>query len=191
MLLFGHIGVTLGIFFGLLIFIPRLRTIIDPKYLAIGALLPDLIDKPIGMIIFASTFANGRIIGHTLLFSLSLLLVGLYIYEKRKDIRVLTLASGSFFHLIEDQMWASPITLFWPLFGLKFPRGHMDSNGIEDIIKMFENSFTFHFSLSSIPEILGMGVIVVLILHWLIKRLGQNKILTIKKVLKLKTEKKF
>jgi hypothetical protein len=48
MLLFGHLGITLGIVFGLGIFIPRLRTIIDPKYLIIGALLPDLIDKPIG-----------------------------------------------------------------------------------------------------------------------------------------------
>lgn len=191
MLLFGHIGVTLGIFFGLQIFIPRLRTIIDPKYLVIGALLPDLIDKPLGMIIFASTFANGRIIAHTLLFSLSLLLMGLYIYQKRKDIKILTLASGSFFHLMEDQMWTTPITLFWPLFGLKFPRGHMDSNGIEDIIRLFENSFSFHFTLSSIPEILGMGIIVVLTLHWLIKELRQNRILTIKKALKLKTEKKL
>jgi hypothetical protein len=145
MLLFGHIGVTLGIFFGLELFIHRLRNIIDLKYLAIGALLPDLIDKPIGMIIFASTFASGRIIGHTLLFSLSLFLMGLYIYEKRKDIKVLSLASGSFFHLMEDQMWASPKTLFWPLLGLKFPRDHMDSNGMERLIKMLENSFTFHF----------------------------------------------
>ena len=70
MFLFGHIGVTLGVFFGLGIFIPRLKTIIDPKYLVIGALLPDLIDKPLGRVIFASTIANGRIIGHTLLFSL-------------------------------------------------------------------------------------------------------------------------
>jgi Predicted membrane-bound metal-dependent hydrolase (DUF457). len=175
MLLFGHIGVTLGIFFGLELFIPRLRTIIDPKYLAVGALLPDLIDKPIGMVIFASTFANGRIIGHTLLFSLSLLLVGLYMHEKRKDIKFLALASGSFFHLMEDQMWASPRTLFWPLLGLKFPRDHMDSNGIEQLIRMFENSFTLHFSLSSIPETLGMGVVVVLTLHWLIKEFRQNR----------------
>lgn len=173
MLLFGHIGVTLGIFFGLELLIPQLRNIIDPKYLAIGALLPDLIDKPVGMVIFASTFASGRIIGHTLLFSLSLFIVSLHIYKKRKDVRVLTLAFGSFFHLMEDQMWASPKTLFWPLFGLKFPRDHMEANGMERIIEMFKNSFTFHFSSSSIPEMLGMGVIVVLALYWLIKDLGK------------------
>jgi hypothetical protein len=54
MLLFGHVGVTLGIFIGLGIFLPQLKTIIDPKYLVIGALLPDIIDKPLGMVIFAS-----------------------------------------------------------------------------------------------------------------------------------------
>ncbi|HEY3361902.1 MAG TPA: metal-dependent hydrolase [Methanosarcina sp.] len=190
MLFFGHIGITLGIFFGLQIFIPRLRTIIDPKYLIIGALLPDLIDKPIGMIIFASTFANGRIIAHTLLFFLSLLVVGLYIYKKKKDIRVLTLASGSFLHLMEDQMWASPITLFWPLLGWSFPKDNI-ADGITFLLMLFKESFAFHFSLSSVPEILGMGVIVVLTLHWLIKELRQNRILTIKKALKLKTEKKL
>jgi len=84
MLIFGHIGVTLGVFFGLGIFLPQLKTIIDPKYLVIGALLPDIIDKPLGMVIFASTITTGRMIGHTLLFSLLLLLVGLYLYEKKE-----------------------------------------------------------------------------------------------------------
>jgi hypothetical protein len=79
MFLFGHIGVTLGVFFGLSIFLPRLKAIINPKYLAVGALLPDLIDKPIGRVIFASTIANGRIIGHTLLFSLLIFLIGLHL----------------------------------------------------------------------------------------------------------------
>lgn len=71
--------------------------------LAIGALLPDLIDKPVGEVIFASTLANGRIIG-TLFFVLLLALIGVYVYKKRKDSRGLALASGSFFHLLEDQM---------------------------------------------------------------------------------------
>lgn len=175
MLLFGHIGVTLGVFFVLGIFIPRLRTIIDPKYLVIGALLPDLVDKPLGRVIFASTLENGRIIGHTLLFSLTFSLIGLYLYKKRGDLRIISLSIGSFFHLMEDQMWASPKTLFWPLLGLRFPRYHTDLTGIEYLTKMLENSFEFNFSLSFTPEILGMGVIVFLTIQWLIKKFGQNK----------------
>jgi hypothetical protein len=96
MLLFGHLGITLGVYLGLGTFISRLRFIIDPKYLAIGALLPDLIDKPIGRVIFASTLANGRIIGHTLLFTLLIALTGVHLYEKIKDSIRLALASGCF-----------------------------------------------------------------------------------------------
>ncbi|KKH95419.1 hypothetical protein EO95_08815 [Methanosarcina sp. 1.H.T.1A.1] len=158
MLLFGHLGITLGIFFGLGIFIPRLRTIIDPRYLAIGAILPDLIDKPIGEVIFASTFASGRIICHTLLFSLLLFLIGLYMYEKRRDIRGLSLTSGTFFHLFEDQMVLNPLTFFWPLFGWSFPRNSMDYIGLEHLMEMLEKSFHLEFLQSHSIEILGVVI---------------------------------
>jgi len=140
MLLFGHIGVTLGVFFGLAFFIPQLRTIIDPTYLVIGSLLPDLIDKPLGMVIFSSTIANGRMIAHTLLFSFTLFLTGLYLYDKRGDIKVLTLAAGSIFHLMEDQMWASPRTLFWPLLGWRF-RKNPHHTGLKYLLTLFKRSF--------------------------------------------------
>jgi hypothetical protein len=176
MLLFGHLGITLGIFFGFAFFLPRLRTIIDPRYLVIGALLPDLVDKPIGRIIFASSVANGRIIGHTLLFSFILLLTGLYLYEKRKDIKVLALATGSFFHLFEDQMWAQPRTFFWPLHGLSFPKDHTDYTGLEYLLKMIEQSF--HPGVSGIhtPEIMGMGILVLMSVYWLKRRLGKKNV---------------
>jgi hypothetical protein len=166
MLLFGHLGVTLGIFFGLGIFIPTLRAIIDPRYLAIGAILPDLIDKPMGEVIFASTFSSGRIVGHSLLFSLLLFLAGLYVYEGRRDIRVLSLASGSFLHLFEDQMASDPQTFLWPLFGWSFPRDSRDYVGVGHILDMFEASFHFEFLQNHIPEILGavIGIIMGMIL---------------------------
>ena len=174
MLLFGHLGITLGIFFGLGIFIPRLRTLIDPRYLAIGAILPDLIDKPLGEVIFASTFANGRIIGHTLLFSLLLFLIGLYMYGKRRDIRVLSLTSGSFFHLFEDQMGSDPQTFLWPLLGWSFPRGSRDYIGIEHILVMFRDSFHLEFLQNHMTEILGV-VIGFVLAYYLSKKLIGNE----------------
>jgi hypothetical protein len=176
MLIFGHIGITLGVFFGISYFAPRLKTIIDPRYLAIGALLPDFIDKPLGMIVFASTISNGRMISHTLLFSLTLFLIGLYLYDKRSDIRVITLATGSFFHLIEDQMWATPQTLFWPLFGWNFPKDQI-ADGLEFLLMLFKESFIPEFSNGYIPahdfipEIIGMIVIIILAITWLKERL--------------------
>jgi hypothetical protein len=171
MLLFGHIGITLGIFFGLSIFLPRLRGLIDPRYLAIGALIPDLLDKPIGRVIFASSLANGRIIGHTLLFCFLLLLIGFYLYDKKRDIRVTALASGSFFHLFEDKMWAQPRTFFWPSFGLDFPKDHTDYTGLEYLNRMLELSFQHGLSQNHIPEIVGIGITVLITLYWLKSKL--------------------
>jgi hypothetical protein len=173
MLIFGHIGITLGIFFVFSYFAPRLKTIIDPRYLAVGALLPDFIDKPLGMIVFASSISNGRMISHTLVFSFTLFLIGLYLYDKRSDIRVITLATGSFFHLIEDQMWATPQTLFWPLFGWSFPKDQI-VDGLAFLLMLFKESFIPEFSQDFIPEIIGMIVIVILALNWLKNRIGKT-----------------
>jgi membrane-bound metal-dependent hydrolase YbcI (DUF457 family) len=174
MLLFGHLGVTLGIFFGLRHFIPRLRTILDPRYLAIGALLPDLIDKPIGEVIFASTFYSGRIIGHTLLFSLLLFLAGLFMYERKRDIRALSLTAGSFLHLFEDQMGSDPQTFLWPLFGWSFPRDSRDYIGVEHIMEMFAASFHLEFLQNHVTEILGL-VIGFVLAYYLSKKLIGNE----------------
>jgi membrane-bound metal-dependent hydrolase YbcI (DUF457 family) len=130
----------LGIFFGFLFFIPQLQTIIDPTYVVIGSLLPDLIDKPLGIIIYSSTIANGRTIAHTLLFSFTLFLAGLYFYDKRGDTKVLAIASCSIFHLMEDQMWASPRTLFWPFLGLRF-RKNPNHTGLRYLLMLFKRSF--------------------------------------------------
>lgn len=176
MLLFGHLGVTLGIFFGLGIFIPRLRTLIDPRYLAIGAILPDLIDKPVGEVIFASTFSSGRIIGHTLLFSLLLFLIGLYVYEKRRDIRGLSLTSGSFLHLFEDQMGADPQTFFWPLFGWSFPRDSRDYIGLEHLMQMLMESFHLEFLQSHLTEILAVMIGFVLAFYLSKKIMGREEL---------------
>lgn len=179
MLLFGHIGITLGIFFVFSYIVPQLKNIIDKRYLVIGALLPDLIDKPLGLIVFASTISNGRMISHTLLFSITIFLVGLYFYNKRNDIVIITLASGSFFHLMEDQMWNTPKTLFWPLLGWSFPKDNI-SDGIAFLLMLFKESFTLNlsqgFSLEHtfIPEILGMAAVVIFTLNWLKNKLSKT-----------------
>jgi membrane-bound metal-dependent hydrolase YbcI (DUF457 family) len=178
MLLFGHIGITLGIFFVFSYFAPRLKTIIDPRYLAVGALLPDIIDKPVGMIIFASTISNGRMISHTLLFAFTLFLIGLYFYSKKRDIIIITFASGTFFHLMEDQMWNTPATLFWPLLGWSFPKYEF-TDGLVFLLLLFKESFIPQFSEgfipehTFIPEIIGMIVIVILALNWLKNKLSK------------------
>lgn len=90
---------------------------IDYRLVIAGALLPDIIDKPIG----TAFFSNGRIFGHSLLFAIILLGIGVLLYRGKGRTGMLVLSLGSTGHLILDQMWQNSHTLFWPLFGWSFP----------------------------------------------------------------------
>ena len=93
---------------------------IDVRVLLIGSLLSDIIDKPVGQFFFRDTFSNGRIFSHTLIFLLVIVLVGFYLYRRWSKGWLLVLSFGIFTHLILDQMWRSPQTLFWPIWGFSF-----------------------------------------------------------------------
>ncbi len=101
--------------------------LVDFRLALVGSMLPDIIDKPIGIYIFTGTFSNGRIYAHTLLFFLVLFLIGLFRYIRAGGIGMLVLAICSGFHLVLDQMWLEPKTLLWPLFGLTFPKENLDN----------------------------------------------------------------
>lgn len=81
MLLFVHLGITLGSFeAGVSVYrwLTKKPLNLIPYYPAIlvGSVLPDIIDKPLGGIILKDTIGNGRIYAHTLLFLLSLFVIG-------------------------------------------------------------------------------------------------------------------
>ena len=99
-----------------------LGSYIDIRLLLTGSLLPDIIDKPLGMFFFRETFSNGRIFCHTLLFLIIIILTGLYLYRRRSTTWLLVLSFGTFTHLVCDLMWRSPRTLLWPIYGLAFER---------------------------------------------------------------------
>jgi membrane-bound metal-dependent hydrolase YbcI (DUF457 family) len=97
---------------------------IDLRFLAIGSILPDLIDKPVGTIFWAGTFQSGRIYAHTLLFSF--LLMGVVLALTKRGVwrrRWIALAVGSLFHLLLDGMWTNQEAFLWPAFGWSFPPG--------------------------------------------------------------------
>ena len=77
---------------------------IDIRLLLLGAVLPDIIDKPVGQLFFSNAFSNGRIFSHTLLFSIILATIGFYIYRSRGKSWLLVIAGGSFMHLLLDQI---------------------------------------------------------------------------------------
>lgn len=123
MILFGHLGLTAGAF--------KLyetaatgkektkRPDIDYRFVLLGSILPDLIDKPIGAVLFINTYHNSRIYAHTLLFTLVLLIIGVLLLKKRQTRAVLLLGSASMLHLLLDSMWLFPETFLWPFLNIK------------------------------------------------------------------------
>ena len=89
---------------------------IDYRLILIGSLLPDILDKPLWLIASGDIFPSGRAYGHTLLFSMVLFFCGLLLIRYKKS-WLLIISLSSIIHLILDQMWHNPVTLWWPLLG--------------------------------------------------------------------------
>ncbi|MGB4653726.1 metal-dependent hydrolase [Methanothrix sp.] len=145
MLLFAHVGLALAT--------ARLSSRLDLMFLALGSMLPDILDKPLGLLVFGS--ANmGRTFAHTLLFLIILAAISFHL----QDIKMASLTWGVLVHLILDSMWSSPIILLWPLLG-GFPSApYMDTlSYLQMLLTGLEDPGIL------IPELLGLGYLLILI----------------------------
>ena len=83
---------------------------------------------------------------------------------------MLALSAGTFMHLILDEMWQTPQTLFWPLLGFSFPKEDLEG-WVSNIWKaLFSDPHLY------IPEVVGLVVLLVLGIY-LLKRRGVIKFL--------------
>jgi hypothetical protein len=112
-----HAGLTMLIVW----FVLRGNQRVDYRIVAIASLIPDLIDKPIGRIIFKSRFESGRIYAHTLILNLALFCV-LFFMRGRAKRKFVLIPLSSLLHLAEDGVWSTPKIFWWPLFGTSFPK---------------------------------------------------------------------
>lgn len=119
MFFFFHllVGVATGLFLSEVF---RSRRFILP--VAFGSILPDLIDKPLGHIVFAETIGYGRIIGHSLIFLVIILILAFFQWKYRGSIICFGLGIGVLLHQMLDSMWEIPKTWYFPLYG-PFPMG--------------------------------------------------------------------
>lgn len=157
MFILGHLGITVGIF-AIARKLPGLSGIpIDLRLAALGAMLPDLIDKPFGQVIFADSIGNGRMIAHTLLFCLLLFVAGLYMHKDRQYTGMLVISAAAFLHLLEDSMWEAPQTLLWPLMGTEFYNNTPQVGFTEFFYDILTISYTPAFSQVFVSEILGLA----------------------------------
>ncbi len=135
MLLLCHIFI--GALLGLLIYRWKGEIMAVPLA-ALGAILPDLVDKPLGHLLLQETLDNGRIFGHSLLFTGMVFTIVAVVGWKKYSPLVIALLAGLISHLILDAMWMLPTTLFWPLLG-PFP----------------QESYPDYFSTSVVRELLA------------------------------------
>ena len=129
----------------------------DWPFLVIGSILPDIIDKPVGLILFRDTFQNGRIFSHTILFLLIITVIGFFLYRRYGITGGIALSLGTLMHLILDQMWLFSNNLLWPLFGWSFEKT-ITENWFNDIFDALLHDPSIY-----IPEIIGVVIIIYLL----------------------------
>jgi len=154
MLFFAHLGLTMAAAH------PFKRA--NMAFVALGSILPDLIDKPLGYIIYG-TPAMGRTVAHTLLFLLVLAALS-YIFNSN---RLASLTGGVLAHLALDTMWETPIIFLWPLLG-SFPmsRDLTVASYIGTLLRGLENPYIL------IPELLGIALMIPLMVPTLRRMMG-------------------
>ena len=170
MIFFGHLGLTAGAFRLFERATSKRREAapdIDYRLVLLGSELPDLLDKPIGNVLFRSVFNSGRIFGHTLLLTLLVLLIGFALYRTRRKNGVLVLGLASLLHLIFDAMWQLPGTLLWPFTNLGTAL-RAESGRLSALLRFpaettdwMENSFMglAHYLSSALFELAGLSIL--------------------------------
>lgn len=145
---FWHLGLTPAL---ILLTLGRRR--IDYRVVLLGAILPDLIDKPVGRIFFEDTFQNSRLFAHTLAFVLALLLFVIAFLRGASARRWFVLPVAVLIHLALDAMWAEPVTLFWPLFSFEFPKVFVEDYWLAVLTRPFDHP------VEALKEFIGLAVL--------------------------------
>ncbi len=118
-MLFWHLGATLWLF-RWIFRDPK----VDVRFLLLGAILPDLIDLPVGTLIFADRYSTGELWFHSLLLPTLYMGIVLLVTRRGRTRRAwMALGIGWLFHLLLDGMWMSQSVFLWPLFGWQIPAG--------------------------------------------------------------------
>lgn len=151
MFLFGHIGITVGAVH----YLKNKRHLrLDLRAVALLAIAPDLIDKPIALL-FHDAFGNHtRLLGHTLLFSIVVLATLLLMKQKRRVHYPFILWCSYFAHMIFDRIWLKDLDVFfWPLSG---PLRKLDAPILQRWYQALSDPYT------ACGEIIGLTVLLYL-----------------------------
>jgi inner membrane protein len=94
---------------------------IDYRLVALGSLLPDMVDRGIRAVSPRKWSRDQHLVGHTLLLNAPVVLAGITLAKQHRDSRLLGFGAASLSHLLVDPVVRSPRSLLWPLLGFGFP----------------------------------------------------------------------
>jgi membrane-bound metal-dependent hydrolase YbcI (DUF457 family) len=156
MLFFGHIGIPIVAArlsqrrknpSGFALFFQSL----DYRAFILGALLPDLIDKPLS-IIFSNVIGTTQSLGHSMLFLILLLLIGFIVYTKFNKPFLLSLAIGVLSHRALDIVTMTYKNFLWPLYGFEFIRiEHLKTNLVQNLINHLTSPYYLFGEIIGLP----------------------------------------
>ena len=76
MFVLGHIGITVGLVYLAYYVMDKERLSgIDLRWLVLGAMLPDIIDKTLGIVILPEVFGHGRLYFHSITFAVIITII--------------------------------------------------------------------------------------------------------------------
>lgn len=114
MFIFTHL--VAGILIGVVLFL-LLRDLLVIVACAVGSILPDLIDKPLGLLISDGFIGYTRIYAHALVFFLAILVAGVILVVKYRSWILLAGGIGVLTHQALDSMWREYWNWLWPAYG--------------------------------------------------------------------------
>jgi hypothetical protein len=151
MYIFAHVGLVLGAVLVLAYLLKWDLASIDIRVLLWGAMLPDIIDKPLAFI----NLTAGRAYAHTFVFFTGTVLLGLYFTKKE-------LPYGVASHLVLDGIWHNPAVILWPVGGKTLLSSQYDFAYYWN--QLFENKYL------QITEVIGVFIIVEVIIRFSLYR---------------------
>jgi hypothetical protein len=153
----GHIAATWGIAAVVQQHNPKLARL-DYRLLALGALLPDIIDKPLAILVFIDA-PTSQLVAHSLLFNLALLIAALFWWRVAVPY---VLAFNA--HLLADRMWHHTETFWWPIFGWRTFWEYKPMNTAEEMFNVYVDI------IGRYPQVWALELLALLVLGWFIIR---------------------
>lgn len=96
---------------------------VDVRWLAAGALAPDVVDIPIGTLIWVEDFSSSEVFAHSLPVATAVGVAVLLLTDRSSRARrnLMVMMVGWLIHLLADGIWLQAQVFWWPFAGWQFP----------------------------------------------------------------------